>query len=131
MKFATKFEIQKGLKYEIFMKFNGNLKFATKIWNINVILLSDPPLAYYCFWAWVNNHKLELVDTLFGETLISCELCPWSLMPWYEQKTSSAFSSQLHLKSIKNYFNRCLILNEVNALRRLVSYVFDIIIYYI
>ena len=31
MKFATKFEIQKGLKYEIFMKFNGNLKFATKI----------------------------------------------------------------------------------------------------
>ena len=44
MKFATKFEIQKGLKYEICMKFNGNLKFATEIWNIDVILLSDRPL---------------------------------------------------------------------------------------
>ena len=31
MKFATKFEIQKGLKYEIYMKFNGNLKFANEI----------------------------------------------------------------------------------------------------
>ena len=31
MKFATKFEIQNGMKCEICMKFNGNLKFATKI----------------------------------------------------------------------------------------------------
>ena len=45
MKFATKFEIQKGLKYEICIKFNGNLKFAAEIWNIDVILLSDRPLA--------------------------------------------------------------------------------------
>ena len=34
----------KGLKYEICMKFNGILKFATEIWNIDVILLSDRPL---------------------------------------------------------------------------------------
>ena len=33
MKIFTRFEIQKGLKYEICMKFNRNLKFATKIWK--------------------------------------------------------------------------------------------------
>ena len=27
----------KGLKYEICMKFNGNVKFATEIWNTDVI----------------------------------------------------------------------------------------------
>ena len=44
MNFATNFKIQKHMKYNVSMKFNGNLKFVSKI---IVILLSDQPLAIF------------------------------------------------------------------------------------
>ena len=71
MKFAMKFEIQKGLKYEICMKFNRNLKFATEIWNIDVILLSD----------WSLTRKLE--SSMSSPVATSLEV----LMPLHQPAT--------------------------------------------
>ena len=50
------------------MKFNGNLKFATEIWNIDVILLSDRPLdwAYECNVRYASTNKKNRQFLLFS-----------------------------------------------------------------
>ena len=75
---------------------------------------------YYFFRAWLYKYELSWTPYL-GESLIiiNWELHLWNLMPWYEQDMS--FFHQLHSKSIKKYFYKRLILNEVNALKGLVS----------